>query len=168
VSLLPRSREQVIDSRVTKTTVRSGACASLKRERRFTTYERVEEMPPPIVKKDGAASRTTDEDRRWPEEGLREAAGERDRDRARRRSGRAPDPGTWRKEVELGGRRGGHKSELHKLDVVAYVRFGGVSVVSGRRRVMRELQDLGQEGQRRAAAGAARHHTGGGAPTPTV
>ena len=83
---------RVIDSRLTKddgVIRRRRECAQC--QRRFTTYERVEEMLPLVVKKDGRREVfDRAEDHRRPEEGLREAAGERRGDRAGGRPRRAP------------------------------------------------------------------------------
>ena len=89
---------KVIDSRLTKddgAIRRRREC--LKCSRRFTTYERVEEMLPLVVKKDGRREPYDRvEDRRRPEEGVREAAGERRGHRARGRPRRALRAGARR------------------------------------------------------------------------
>ena len=128
-------------------------------ERRFTTYERVEEMLPLVVKKDG---RREVFDREKIVAGLKKACEKRpvcaDRHRARRRprSSASSRNAARRKCDSVIGEP--VMRELHKLDQVAYVRFASVyREFKDVDEFMRELQDLVKEGgsasgERRRAA----------------
>ena len=76
--LLPGRREQGASTRASRTRARSsaGGASASTCKRRFTTYERVEELTPLIVKKDGRRE-AFDREKLLAraEEGLREAAG---------------------------------------------------------------------------------------------
>jgi transcriptional repressor NrdR len=142
---------KVIDSRVTKddgAIRRRREC--LKCERRFTTYERVEEMLPLIVKKAG---------RREPYDRAKIVAGLKKACEKRPVSATAIENAADRVERYIQER--GEKEvvssvvgeavmrELHKLDQVAYVRFASVyRSFQDVGEFMRELQDLVKEGQR--------------------
>jgi transcriptional repressor NrdR len=142
---------KVIDSRLTKddgAIRRRREC--LKCSRRFTTYERVEEVLPLIVKKDG---RREPYDRSKIVSGLKKACEKRPvsvgaiEHAADRLERFLQERGE--KEVKSSDLGEQVMRELHKLDQVAYVRFA--SVYRSFRDVsefMRELQDLVKEGQR--------------------
>ncbi len=137
---------RVIDSRLG----RSGSVIRRRREclrceRRFTTYERVEEMLPLVVKKDG---RREAFDRAKIIAGLRKACEKRPV------SAEVMEEITDRIERYLQGR--GEKEvpssvigeevmrELHDLDQVAYVRFASVyRSFSDLEAFMREIRGLG-------------------------
>ena len=71
----PRTRSSTRASRM-RARSSAGAASAWQCKRRFTTYERVEELYPLIVKKDGRREPfDRDEDARGAQEGLREAAG---------------------------------------------------------------------------------------------
>ncbi len=136
---------RVIDSRLTK----EGGIIRRRREcfhckRRFTTYERVEEMLPMVVKKDG---RREVFDRQKIVAGLKKACEKRPVSTA------AIEQVADRIELALQER--GEKEiissvigeaimrELHKLDQVAYVRFASVyRSFKDVEEFMRELKDL--------------------------
>ena len=131
------SENRVIDSRLSGdgTTIRRRrACSSC--HRRFTTYERVEEVLPMIIKKDG---RREPFDRAKVLAGLKKACEKRlismatletVADRIEKRI-------QERGEAEVPCRVVGEEvmSELHQLDQVAYVRFASV---------YREFKDVAQ------------------------
>jgi len=141
---------RVIDSRLTK----DGGIIRRRREcshckRRFTTYERVEEMLPMVVKKDG---RREVFDRQKIIAGLTKACEKRPVSTA------AIEQTTDRIEQALQER--GDKEvpssvigeaimrELHKLDQVAYVRFASVyRSFEDVSEFMRELKDLIKKGR---------------------
>jgi len=142
---------KVIDSRVTKddgAIRRRREC--IKCERRFTTYERVEEMLPSIVKKDG---RREPYDRAKIVSGLKKAcqkrpvsatAIEQAADRVERRIQEGGE-----KEVQSSVVGEAVMRELHSLDQVAYVRFASVyRSFQDVGEFMRELHNLVKEGQR--------------------
>jgi len=149
--------DKVIDSRSSKDGLiirRRREC--LKCERRFTTYERVEEMLPMLVKKDG---RREVYDRLKVVSGLKKACEKRPV------STTAIEQTADRIELMLQER--GEKEvpssvvgeaimrELHKLDQVAYVRFASVyREFKDVNEFMRELQHLMKE--RRIDTGNAR------------
>jgi len=140
--------DKVIDSRSSK----DGALIRRRREclrcqRRFTTYERVEEMLPMVVKKDG---------RREVFDRLKIVAGLKKACEKRPVSSTQIEQTTDRIEQSLQER--GEKEvpssvigeaimrELHKLDPVAYVRFASVyRDFKDANEFMRELQDLIKE-----------------------
>lgn len=142
---------KVIDSRLTKddgAIRRRRECG--KCSRRFTTYERVEETLPLIVKKDG---RREPYDRAKIVAGLKKACEKRpvsaaaiehaaDRlERLVQERGEKEVPSSVMGEAVM--------RELHKLDQVAYVRFASVyRSFQDVGEFMRELQDLVKEGQR--------------------
>ena len=142
---------KVIDSRLTKddgAIRRRREC--IKCGRRFTTYERVEEALPVIVKKDG---RREPYDRTKIVSGLKKACEKRPVSVAaiEHAADRLERFLQERGEKEVASSVLGEAvmRELHKLDQVAYVRFA--SVYRSFRDVsefMRELQDLVKEGQR--------------------
>ncbi len=141
---------RVIDSRLAK----DGGMIRRRREcshckRRFTTYERVEEMLPMIVKKDG---RREVFDRLKIIAGLKKACEKRpvsiaaieqiaDRiEQALQERGEKEVPSSVIGEAVM--------RELHKLDQVAYVRFASVyRSFKDVGEFMRELQDLIKERQ---------------------
>jgi transcriptional repressor NrdR len=136
---------RVIDSRLSSdgTTIRRRrACSSCKR--RFTTYERVEESMPMVVKKDG---------RREPFDRAKIVAGIKRACEKRPVSMETIDAITSRVEsqaVESGGREIQSSSigmavmnELHRIDQVAYVRFASVyRSFKDIDEFMRELEEL--------------------------
>lgn len=142
---------KVIDSRLTK----DDGAIRRRREcgkcgRRFTTYERVEETLPLIVKKDG---------RREPYDRVKIVAGLKKACEKRPVSATAIEHAADRverlvqergeKEVPSSVVGEGIMRELHKLDQVAYVRFASVyRSFQDVGEFMRELQDLVKEGQR--------------------
>ena len=129
--------DKVVDSRESK----EGEVIRRRREclecgKRFTSYERIDEIPYMVVKKDGTprAVRAPEADRRAAE-GVREAAGERRGARGGGRPRRGDAPGA----AGEGNRDGRHRrfvmEELKKLDKVAYVRFASV---------YRHFRDIGE------------------------
>ncbi len=142
---------RVIDSRLTKDNEvirrrrECGAC-----ERRFTTYERVEEVLPLLVKKD---DRREVFDRLKVVTGLKKACEKRPvsaqaiEDAADRIERFVQEKGD--KEIPSSVVGEAVMSELHKLDQVAYVRFASVyRSFQDVGEFMRELQDLVKEGKR--------------------
>ena len=120
--------DKVVDSRES----REGEVIRRRREclecgKRFTSYERIDEIPYMVVKKDGTRERF---DRQkvvhWASQGLRKAPGQC----CGRRSDRRPRRGTLqdRPEKEIATADIGLfvMEELRKLDKVAYVRFASV------------------------------------------
>lgn len=138
----------VIDSRLTK----DGGVIRRRREclhckRRFTTYERVEEMLPMVVKKDG---RREVFDRRKIVSGLRKACEKRPVSIAaiEQTADRIEQALQERGEKEIPSSAIGEAvmRELHKLDKVAYVRFASVyRSFKDVGEFMRELEDLIKE-----------------------
>jgi transcriptional repressor NrdR len=124
----PKDESKVIDSRVSK----DGAMIRRRREceacgKRFTTYERVEEPLPAVVKKDG---RRESFDRAKIASGIRKACEKRPvstetidslTDRVERWALELAEPEV--SSVAIGERV---MSELQRLDEVAYVRFASV------------------------------------------
>ena len=119
---------KVVDSRMGKegeSIRRRREC--LKCEGRFTTYERVEEVLPSVIKKDGRREPLRpDEDPERAQEGLREAAHQRgvlektvdDIEKSLQEKGLKEIPSTVIGEEVM--------DRLHRLDEVAYVRFASV------------------------------------------
>jgi transcriptional repressor NrdR len=142
---------KVIDSRLTKddgAIRRRRECA--KCERRFTTYERVEETLPLVVKKDG---RREPYDRAKIVAGLKKACEKRpvSATSIEHAADRVERLVQERGEKEVASSVVGEAvmRELHKLDQVAYVRFASVyRSFQDVGEFMRELQDLVKEGQR--------------------
>ena len=136
---------RVIDSRLTKDSDvirRRRECS--KCERRFTTYERVEEMLPMVVKKDG---RREVFDRLKIVAGLKRACEKRPVSMAtiEELADRIERGLQERSEKEVGSPAIGEMvmRELHKLDKVAYVRFASVyRSFKDVEEFMRELQQL--------------------------
>jgi len=142
---------RVIDSRLTKENEvirRRRECDHC--ERRFTTYERVEEVLPMLVKKD---DRREVFDRMKIVAGLKKACEKRpvsaaaietaaDRvERIVQESGDKEVPSSVVGEAVM--------AELHKLDQVAYVRFASVyRSFQDVGEFMRELQELVKDGKR--------------------
>ncbi len=140
---VPDSR--VIDSRLSKegdVVRRRRACESCRK--RFTTYERVEETLPTIVKKDGARASF---DRRKVIAGLKKACEKRPvsidaieaiADRIEQRlleTGEKEVPSSFIGEAIM--------TELHALDQVAYVRFASVyRDFKDAEEFMREIEEL--------------------------
>ena len=150
---------RVIDSRLAKDGVmirRRRECAHCKR--RFTTYERVEEMLPMIVKKDG---RREVFDRLKIIAGLKKACEKRpvSISAIEQTADRIEQLLQERGEKEVPSSVIGEAimRELHKLDQVAYVRFASVyRSFKDVGEFMRELQDLIKErhgGPRKSRAG---------------
>jgi len=139
---------RVIDSRLTKdggVIRRRRACDHCKR--RFTTYERVEEVLPMVVKKDG---RREPFDRMKIVAGLKRACEKRpvamptieqltdSVERALQERGEKEIPSSAIGEMVM--------RELHKLDKVAYVRFASVyRSFKDVAEFMHELEDLIKE-----------------------
>jgi transcriptional repressor NrdR len=149
--------DKVIDSRASKDggiIRRRREC--LKCERRFTTYERVEEMLPMLVKKDG---RREVYDRLKVVGGLKKACEKRpvSTTAIEQTADRIEQMLQERGEKEVPSSVVGEAvmRELHKLDQVAYVRFASVyREFKDVNEFMRELQYLMKErrgGTRRAA-----------------
>ena len=138
----------VIDSRLTK----DGGVIRRRREflhcqRRFTTYERVEEMLPMVVKKDG---RREVFDRQKIVSGLRKACEKRPVSIAaiEQVADRVEQSLQERGDKEIPSSVIGEAimRELHKLDKVAYVRFASVyRSFKDVGEFMRELEDLIKE-----------------------
>ena len=129
--------DKVVDSRMAKegeVTRRRRECLGCKR--RYTTYERVEEILPMVVKKDG---RRESFDRTKIHAGLKKACEKRPistatiEDVTDRIEKRIQEMG----ETEIESRIVGEElmKELHQLDQVAYVRFASV---------YREFKDIDQ------------------------
>jgi transcriptional repressor NrdR len=149
-------QDKVIDSRSSK----DGGIIRRRREclkctRRFTTYERVEEMLPMLVKKDG---RREVYDRLKVVGGLKKACEKRPVSTAaiEQTADRIEQMLQERGEKEVPSSVVGEAvmRELHKLDQVAYVRFASVyREFKDVNEFMRELQYLMKErrgGTRRA------------------
>ncbi|HLH76606.1 MAG TPA: transcriptional regulator NrdR [Candidatus Binataceae bacterium] len=128
---------RVIDSRVSSegsTIRRRRVCAACRR--RFTTYERVEEIAPMVIKKDG---RREPFDRQKLIAGLKKACEKRpvSMEEIEQLADRIEAA-----VLELGGKEvpssfvgGAVMNELHELDQVAYVRFASV---------YRSFKDIGE------------------------
>lgn len=142
---------RVIDSRLTKDNEvirRRRECD--KCARRFTTYERVEEMLPVLIKKD---DRREVFDRMKIIAGLKKACEKRPvsmaaienaADRVERFVQESAE-----KEIPSSVVGEAVMAELHKLDQVAYVRFASVyRSFQDVGQFMRELQDLVKDGKR--------------------
>ncbi|MCL6480522.1 MAG: transcriptional regulator NrdR [Firmicutes bacterium] len=145
-------KDRVIDSRQ----ARSGELIRRRREclhcgRRFTTYERIDEIPYMVIKKDGRREKF---DRQKILQGLLKACEKRPVppaklealvDEAERFVSEAPDRERTTKEVgEL------LMNRLRKLDKVAYVRFASVYLdFKDVREFMDELKGLLRERVRR-------------------
>jgi transcriptional repressor NrdR len=141
----PETETKVIDSRVSKT----GALIRRRREcercgKRFTTYERVEEPLPAVVKKDG---RREAFDRMKIASGIRKACEKRPVS-TETIDGVVDHIEQWaleQSEEEIPSSSIGEHvmEELHKLDEVAYVRFASVyRSFKDINEFMSELQDL--------------------------
>lgn len=119
---------KVIDSRLSK----EGDITRRRREcerctKRFTTYERVEETLPLVIKKDG---RREPFDRHKVLVGIQKACEKRPVSMAMIES-MVDDILTWAQELgvpEMSGQQIGERimEKLHELDEVAYVRFASV------------------------------------------
>lgn len=150
-----RSQNRVIDSRISgegSTIRRRRLCTFCKR--RFTTYERVEEIAPMVVKKDG---RREPYDRAKIIAGLKKACEKRpvsmetieqiaDRiEAAVLESGDKEVPGSF-----IGG---AVMAELRQIDQVAYVRFASVyRSFKDISEFMHELEELIKQREQSAAA----------------
>ena len=141
----PETETKVIDSRVSKT----GALIRRRREcercgKRFTTYERVEEPLPAVVKKDG---RRENFDRLKITAGIRKACEKRPVS-TETIDGVVNHIEQWaleQGEDEIRSSSIGEHvmEELHNLDEVAYVRFASVyRSFKDINEFMSELQDL--------------------------
>ena len=136
---------RVLDSRLSgdgATIRRRRACSSCKR--RFTTYERVEESAPMVVKKD---SRREPFDRAKIVAGLKKACEKRPvsmetiEQIADRIEASAAEQGG--REIQSSVIGGAVMNELHEVDQVAYVRFASVyRSFKDIDEFMRELEDL--------------------------
>jgi len=141
-------QDKVIDSRSSKDggiIRRRREC--LKCERRFTTYERVEEMLPMVVKKDG---RREVFDRQKIVSGLKKACEKRpvSTTAIEQTADKIEQALQERGEKEVPSSAIGEAimRELHRLDQVAYVRFASVyRDFKDASEFMRELQDIIQE-----------------------
>jgi transcriptional repressor NrdR len=146
---------RVIDSRLTKDSDvirRRRACG--KCGRRFTTYERVEETLPMVVKKDG---RREVFDRLKIVGGLKRACEKRpvSMSTIEELADRVERGLQERSEKEVASAAIGElvMRELHKLDTVAYVRFASVyRSFKDVEEFMRELQQLIKERGKEARA----------------
>jgi transcriptional repressor NrdR len=135
--------DKVVDSRESRegdVIRRRRQCLNDTCKKRFTSYERIEEIPYMVVKKDGTRERF---ERSKLVSGLLKACEKRpikppDIDDI---ADRAEQILNDRPEREISGRElGGHvMSELKKLDQVAYVRFASVY------RDFRDVDDFAQE-----------------------
>jgi len=149
---------RVIDSRLSGdgTAIRRRrVCSSCKR--RFTTYERVEEITPMVIKKDG---------RREPYDRLKIIAGLKKACEKRAVSMEVIEQVADRVEaavLERGGKEvpssfigGAVMKELHEIDQVAYVRFASVyRSFKDIEEFMHELEDLISSRRREEQAAAA-------------
>ena len=135
--------DKVVDSRESK----EGEVIRRRREcldcgKRFTSYERIDEIPYMVVKKDGTRERfdRAEADRR-PAEGVREAAGQRRRARSGRRPRRGDAAGAAgkgdrdrrRRRVRDGGAEEARQGRLRPLRL-------GLSAFPRHRRVRRRAQ----------------------------
>jgi transcriptional repressor NrdR len=136
---------RVVDSRLASDGAmirRRRMCTSCKR--RFTTYERVEESTPMVVKKDG---RREPFDRSKIVAGLKRACEKRpvSMELIEQIAGRIETSMTEQGEREVSSNAIGSAvmNELHKLDQVAYVRFASVyRSFKDIDEFMHELEDL--------------------------
>ena len=137
--------DKVVDSREAKigdTIRRRREC--VKCERRFTTYERIEEIPYIVIKKDGTREKF---DRQKLLSGILKACEKRPVSMANMEeivdeaeAFVAESPDRERPTAELGGLV---MNQLKKLDKVAYVRFASVYLdFKDIREFMDELKDL--------------------------
>jgi transcriptional repressor NrdR len=137
--------DKVVDSREAKvgdTIRRRREC--VKCERRFTTYERIEEIPYIVIKKDGTREKF---DRQKLLSGILKACEKRPVSMANMEeivdeaeTFVAESPDRERPTAELGGLV---MNQLKKLDKVAYVRFASVYLdFKDIREFMDELKDL--------------------------
>ncbi|MGD0949745.1 MAG: transcriptional regulator NrdR [Candidatus Binatia bacterium] len=152
---------RVIDSRLTKdgdTIRRRRECSHCKR--RFTTYERIEEMLPMVVKKDGRRELF---DRQKIIAGLKKACEKRpvSISAVEQTADRIEQTLQERGEKEVPSSAIGEAvmRELHQLDKVAYVRFASVyRSFKDVGEFMRELEELIEErretGRRKRKAAA--------------
>ncbi len=138
-------KDRVVDSRSAKlgdTIRRRREC--LKCNRRFTTYERIDEIPHMVVKKDGRREKF---DRQKLMSGLLKACEKRPVPMAKldeivneAEGFVAESPDRERRAAELGAMM---MARLKKLDKVAYVRFASVYLdFKDVREFMSELKDL--------------------------
>jgi|SRR5579862_9079267 transcriptional repressor NrdR len=158
------SQNRVIDSRVSgegSTIRRRRLCTSCKR--RFTTYERVEEIAPMVVKKDG---RREPYDRAKVTAGLKKACEKRPvsmetiEQIADRIEAAVLESGD--KEVNGSFIGGAVMAELHQIDQVAYVRFASVyRSFKDINEFMRELEDLIKQREQIVAAKPQKEKKGG-------
>jgi len=137
--------DKVVDSREAKigdTIRRRRECVQC--ERRFTTYERIEEIPYIVIKKDGVREKF---DRQKLLSGILKACEKRPVSMAKiqqivdeAEAFVAESPDRERPTAELGGLV---MNQLKKLDKVAYVRFASVYLdFKDIREFMDELKDL--------------------------
>src|SRR5215469_7783562 len=156
---------RVVDSRLANDSTlirRRRMCTSCKR--RFTTYERVEEATPMVVKKD---------DRREPFDRAKIVGGLKRACEKRPVSMETIDQITSRIEANLaeqGDREVASKEigeavmkELHKIDQIAYVRFASVyRSFKDIDEFMHELEDLISQRKKTSASRASSEKKGGG------
>ncbi len=157
---------RVVDSRLASDGTmirRRRMCSSCKR--RFTTYERVEEAAPMVVKKDG---RREPFDRAKIIAGLKRACEKRPvsmetiEQIANRIEATLAEQGE--REVASSAIGLAVMNELHKIDQVAYVRFASVyRSFKDIDEFMHELEDLINQRKQAPAARAAGEKKGGGA-----
>ena len=157
---------RVVDSRLSSDGTmirRRRMCSSCKR--RFTTYERVEEAAPMVVKKDG---RREPFDRAKIIAGLKRACEKRPvsmetiEQIANRIEATLAEQGE--REVASSAIGLAVMNELHKIDQVAYVRFASVyRSFKDIDEFMHELEDLINQRKQAPAARAAGEKKGGGA-----
>ncbi len=153
--------DKVIDSRVSKDAReirRRRECETCSR--RFTTYERVEESMPLVVKRDG---RREPFDRNKIERGLQHAVAKRPvaHDAVLRLAEEVEREVSELGVAEIESRAIGERvlPKLHGLDQVAFVRFASIY------RDFRDVEEFAREVQ--ALRGAAEGEGGDGDPEPT-
>src|SRR5271166_3791486 len=157
---------RVIDSRLSNDAAlirRRRACSACKR--RFTTYERVEEAAPMVVKKDG---RREPFDRAKIIAGLKRACEKRpvSMETIEQIANSIETTMAEQGDREVASKAIGSAvmNELHKIDQVAYVRFASVyRSFKDIDEFMRELEDLINQRKQKPASRAAGEKKGDGA-----
>ena len=157
---------RVIDSRLSNDAAlirRRRACSACKR--RFTTYERVEEAAPMVVKKDG---RREQFDRAKIVAGLKRACEKRpvSMETIEQIANNIETTMTEQSEREVNSNMIGSAvmNELHKIDQVAYVRFASVyRQFKDIDEFMHELEDLINQRKQTSSPRAAGEKKGDGA-----
>jgi transcriptional repressor NrdR len=158
---------RVIDSRLANDGMlirRRRACSGCKR--RFTTYERVEEAAPMVVKKDG---RREPFDRAKIVAGLKRACEKRpvSMETIEQLANNIETAMTEQSDREVASSVVGAAvmNELHKIDQVAYVRFASVyRQFKDIDEFMHELEDLINQRKQTPASRSAGEKKGNGAP----